>query len=107
MTDDPTTSAPRSAEAEPGVGDHFVERWRQLDADEHALVVMAIDAIHAGAFDPIRIWDRFVDAAIELLPLLHDGTITLDELRELALEHSQSPKRPAGGDPHAPAPRQL
>ena len=43
-----------------------------------------------------RAWDRFVDAAIELLPLLSDGTISLDDLRELALEHSLTPRRPAG-----------
>jgi hypothetical protein len=96
MTEDPTASAPRPVARESAVGDHFAERWRRLDPDEQALVVMALDAIRAGEFDPIRIWDRFVDATIELLPLLSDGTITLDDLRELALEHSCSPKRDAG-----------
>jgi len=96
MTDDPTASAPRPVARESAVGDHFAEQWHRLDADEQALVVMAIDAIRAGEFDPIRIWGRFVDAAIELLPLLSDGRITLDDLHELALEHSRTPKRDAG-----------
>jgi len=95
MTDDPTASTPRSAEPDSTIGDNFAGRWRWLGPDEQALVVMAIDAIRAGEFDPARTWSRFVDAIIELLPLLSDGTLTLDDLRELALEHSRSPKRDA------------
>jgi hypothetical protein len=95
MTEDPTANAPRPVACESAVEDHFAERWHRLDPDEQALVLMAIDAIRAGEFDPIRIWDRFVDATIELLPLLSDGTLTLDDLRALALEHSRSPKRDA------------
>jgi len=96
MTENPTPSAPRPVARESAVGHHLAERWHQLDADEQALVVMAIDAIRAGDFDPARTWDRFVDASIELLPQLNDGTITLDDLHQLALEHSRTPKRDAG-----------
>jgi hypothetical protein len=96
MPVDEASDDPRLPEPESGVGANFAERWRQLEPDEQAVVVMAIDAIRAGEFDPIRAWDRFVDAAIELLPLLSDGTISLDDLRELALDHSLTPRRPAG-----------
>ncbi len=96
MADDEAPDDPRLPEHEPGVGANFAERWRQLEPDEHALVVMAIDAIRAGEFDPACTWSRFVDATIELLPLLSDGTLLLDDLRELALEHSLTPKRDAG-----------
>ena len=95
MADDETRDDLRLPEPEPTVEANFAERWRQLQPDEQALVVMAIDAIRAGEFDPARTWSRFVDATIELLPLLSDGTLTLDDLRELALEHSCTPKRDA------------
>jgi hypothetical protein len=95
MADDEAPDDLRLPEPEPAVGANFAERWRQLHPDEQALVVMAIDAIRAGEFDPIRVWDRFIDAASELLPLLSDGTISIDDLRELALEHSLTPRRPA------------
>ena len=96
MADDETRDDLRLPEPEPTVEANFAERWRQLQPDVQALVVMAIDAIRAGEFDPARTWSRFVDATIELLPLLSDGTLTLDNLRELALEHSRTPKRDAG-----------
>jgi hypothetical protein len=96
MADDEAPDDLQLPARESPVGANFAERWRQLQPDEQALVVMAIDAIRAGEFDPARTWSRFVDATIELLPLLSDGTLTLDDLRELALEHSRTPKRDAG-----------
>jgi hypothetical protein len=75
------------------LGGQFVDRWRRLEPHEQALVAMAIQAIHAGEFEPLRSWDRFADAAIELLPLLSDGSITVDDLHDLALEHARTPMR--------------
>jgi hypothetical protein len=96
MADDESRDDLRLPEPQTAVGANFAERWRQLEPGEQALVVMTIDAIRAGEFDTARTWSRFVDATIELLPLLSDGTLTLDDLRELALEHSRTPKRDAG-----------
>ncbi len=96
MTDDPTPEQAPEPRREPAPGGDIAKRWRELGPDEQRLVMMAIDAIQAGEFEPVRSWDRFVEMAIELLPLLSQGSITVDDLHDRALERARTPKRDAG-----------
>jgi hypothetical protein len=70
-------------------GASFEARWSRLEPDEQRLALMAIDAMTAGEFNSSHSWERFVDAAIELLPALADAVVSVEELHALALEASR------------------
>jgi hypothetical protein len=86
MTDD--HRCPPQAQSGASHGGRFTERWSRLEPNEQRLVTMAVEAMSAGAFNPAHSWERFADAAVELLPPLEDDTLTAEELHQLALEAS-------------------
>lgn len=63
----------------------LARRWAYLDADERVVVDLAITEMHNGTFTTRAAWERFADAALELLPSLRSGSISAVELHELAL----------------------
>ena len=89
MTDDHYLHHSRDGESKPTNRSRLAERWNMLDPDEQALVTMAVDAMQAGEFALAHSWDRFVDASIELLPLLREELMTVEMLHELALQQAR------------------
>lgn len=66
----------------------LAQRWDSLEPDERALVVMALAELTSGTFADVHAWERFVDAATDLLPALTNGTISAAELHEIAMHHA-------------------
>jgi hypothetical protein len=63
----------------------LAERWAGLNSAERCLLVLAVDAMHAGTFDRPGSWERFVEAALELLPTLETGALSPKEVHDFAL----------------------
>jgi hypothetical protein len=80
------TGAPSSRSA--AVSD-LAGRWADLNAAERCLLVLAVEAMHAGVFDPPGSWERFVDAALELLPALDTGALSPKEVHDFALSRAR------------------
>lgn len=66
----------------------LAERWERLEPDEQTLVALALTEMNAGTFANWQSWERFADAAIDLLPALTNGTITAGQLHEIAMRHA-------------------
>lgn len=66
----------------------LAQRWALLEPDERVLVALALTEMHAGTFATWSAWERFADAALDLLPALRNGTISANELHEVALRHA-------------------
>ena len=85
MANDPTTPDPDVLPGHLDPAGRFADRWSRLDPGEQALVALALTDMHAGTFAS---WERFVDAALDLLPALDNGTISAAELHEVAMRHA-------------------
>lgn len=88
MADDPTTPDPDGLPRHLDPAGRFAERSNRLDPGEQALVALALTEMHAGTFTSWASWERFADAALDLLPALNNGTISAAELHEVAMRHA-------------------
>jgi hypothetical protein len=88
MTNDRGPSDPTDRPDQSGPAERFAERWSRLEPDEQTLVAMAITEMYAGTFTSRASWERFVDAALELLPALATGALSATELHEIAMRHA-------------------
>jgi len=61
MTDDPTPEQTPEPVRDLAPGGDLAKRWPESGPEEQMLVMMAIDAIQAEEFEPVRSWDRFVE----------------------------------------------
>jgi hypothetical protein len=89
----------------PCVTDHG-QSWDELEPDEQAVIAAAFTALHAGQFEWLLAWQRFVDAAVDLMPTLVDGPRAVEVREAISVSSVRIPQGhvpdDVGGQPRRP-----